>query len=171
MTQTGRTALGLALAAAVLALDQGTKQLMLTTLDLPLRGDIPVIPRLLDFAMAWNDGVTFGLLKSGAFWGPWLLGGVALCVVIGLLIWLRRAENAWTAASLGAIAGGALGNVVDRARFGRVVDFIHVHWGVWDPFPFIFNAGDSAIVIGVAALLLESALPARHRLQTAPPRA
>jgi len=171
MTQAGRTALGLALAAAVLAIDQGSKQLMLTTLDLPLRGDIPVIPRLLDLAMAWNDGVTFGLLKSGGGWGPWLLGGVALCVVAGLLLWLRRAENAWTAAALGAIAGGALGNVVDRARFGRVVDFIHVHWGAWDPFPFIFNAGDSAIVIGVAALLLESAMPARHRLQPEPPRA
>jgi hypothetical protein len=75
MTQVGRTALGLALAAAVLAIDQGSKQLMLTTLDLPLRGDIPVIPRLLDFAMAWNDGVTFGLLKSGGGIGPWLLGG------------------------------------------------------------------------------------------------
>jgi lipoprotein signal peptidase len=171
MTQRGRVALGLAFAAAVLLIDQASKQAVLTTLNLPLFGDIPVIPRLLDFAMAWNDGVTFGLLKSGGGWGPWLLGGIALAVVAGLLLWLRRAENAWTAAALGAIAGGALGNVVDRARFGRVVDFIHVHWGAWDPFPFIFNAGDSAIVIGVAALLLESVVPARHRLQPEPPRA
>ena len=171
MTRAGRTALGLAVAAAVLAVDQASKQWVIGTLNLPLRGDIPVIPRLLDLAMAWNDGVTFGLLKSGGGWGPVILGGVALAVVAGLLLWLRRAENAWTAAALGAIAGGALGNVVDRARFGRVVDFIHVHWGGWDPFPFIFNAGDSAIVVGVALLLLESFLPARDRLQPAPPRA
>jgi lipoprotein signal peptidase len=170
MTRGSRTALGLSLAAAVLALDQASKLLMLTTLDLPERGDIPVIPHLLDLTMAWNDGVTFGLLKSGGGWGPVLLGGVALAVVAGLLLWLRRAENAWTAGALGAIAGGALGNVVDRARFGRVVDFIHVHWGLWDPFPFIFNAGDSAIVVGVAVLLLESMLPTRG-LQHAPPRA
>ena len=171
MTRGGRTALGLALAAAVLAVDQASKQWVIGTLDLPMRGDIPVIPRLLDLAMAWNDGVTFGLLKSGGGWGPVILGGIALAVVAGLLVWLRRAENAWTAAALGAIAGGALGNVVDRARFGRVVDFIHVHWGRWDPFPFIFNVGDSAIVVGVALLLLESFLPARDRLQPAPPRA
>jgi lipoprotein signal peptidase len=155
---------------AVLALDQASKLLMLTTLDLPERGDIPLIPRVLDLTMAWNDGVTFGLLKSGGGWGPVLLGGVALAVVAGLLLWLRRAETAWTAGALGAIAGGALGNVVDRARFGRVVDFIHVHWGAWDPFPFIFNAGDSAIVVGVSLLLLESLLPTRG-LQHAPPRA
>ncbi len=171
MTRAGRTSLGLAIAALVLGLDQASKQWVIAGLDLPLRGDIPVIPRVLDLAMAWNDGVTFGLLKSGSGWGPVILGGVALGVVGGLLVWLRRAENAWTAAALGAIAGGALGNVVDRARFGRVVDFIHVHWGGWDPFPFIFNAGDSAIVVGVALLLLESFLPARDRLQPAPPRA
>jgi lipoprotein signal peptidase len=170
MTRNGRTALGLSLAVAVLALDQASKLLMLTTLDLPERGDIPLIPRVLDLTMAWNDGVTFGLLKSGGGWGPVLLGGVALAVVAGLLLWLRRAETAWTAGALGAIAGGALGNVVDRARFGRVVDFIHVHWGAWDPFPFIFNAGDSAIVVGVSLLLLESLLPTRG-LQHAPPRA
>jgi lipoprotein signal peptidase len=170
MTRNSRTALGLSLAVAVLALDQASKLLMLTTLDLPERGDIPLIPRVLDLTMAWNDGVTFGLLKSGGGWGPVLLGGVALAVVAGLLLWLRRAETAWTAGALGAIAGGALGNVVDRARFGRVVDFIHVHWGAWDPFPFIFNAGDSAIVVGVSLLLLESLLPTRG-LQHAPPRA
>jgi lipoprotein signal peptidase len=170
MTRGGRTALGLILAVLVLALDQASKQWVLTGLDLPQRGEVVVIPKLLDLAMAWNDGVTFGLLKSGGGWGPVILGGVALAVVAGLLLWLRRAETAWTAAALGAIAGGALGNVVDRARFGRVVDFIHVHWGAWDPFPFIFNGGDSAIVIGVGLLLLESLVPSRS-LQPAPPKA
>ncbi len=171
MTRGGRTALGLILAVLVLALDQASKQWVLTGLDLPQRGEVVVIPKLLDLAMAWNDGVTFGLLKSGGGWGPVILGGVALAVVAGLLLWLRRAETAWTAAALGAIAGGALGNVADRARFGMVVDFVHVHWGAFDPFPFVFNLGDSAIVLGVSALLLESLLPAPARLQPPPPKA
>jgi lipoprotein signal peptidase len=100
-----------------------------------------------------------------------LLAAVAMVVVAGLLIWLRRAETLATALALGAIAGGALGNVLDRARFGMVVDFVHVHWAGFDPFPFVFNLGDSAIVMGVATLLLESFLPARVRLHPPPPKA
>jgi signal peptidase II len=61
--------------------------------------------------------------------------------------------------------------VVDRARFGMVVDFVHVHWAGFDPFPFVFNLGDSAIVLGVCTLLLESVLPQPARLQPPPPKA
>jgi signal peptidase II len=100
-----------------------------------------------------------------------LLAAVAIAVVAGLLVWLRRAETTPTALALGAIAGGAVGNVVDRARFGMVVDFVHVHWAGFDPFPFVFNVGDSAIVLGVATLLLESILPHHAALQPPPPKA
>ena len=80
---------------------------------------------------------------------------------------------------VGPALGGALGNVADRYRLGMVVDFIHVHWAAFDPFPFVFNIGDSAIVVGVGALLLESVLPASFmgrfrghtRLQAPPPKA
>ncbi len=143
-----RLAIGLSLAALVLAADIGSKYWILHVLDLPSRGDVPLLPPLLDLAMVWNHGVTFGLL-----------------------LWLRRAENLAVAASIGAIAGGALGNVADRIRYGMVVDFIHVHWGAFDPFPFVFNLGDSAIVLGVAALLVEGLFPARSRLQAPPPKA
>ncbi len=175
MTQRGRLSAGLALAAAVLAADQGSKQWILHGLDLPMRGSVPVIPRLLDFAMVWNHGVTFGLFQAGRGAGQWVLAAVAIAVVTGLFVWLRRAETTATALALGAIAGGALGNVADRARFGMVVDFIHVHWAAFDPFPFVFNLGDSAIVVGVATLLLESVLPAgtlgSAGLQPPPPKA
>lgn len=170
MTQTSRSLLGAATAALVLAADQASKYAILSVIDLPGRGDIPVIPKLLDLAMVWNHGVTFGLLQSGAT-GQVILAAIALAVVAGLLLWLRRAETVLVAAALGAIAGGALGNVVDRARFGMVVDFVHVHWGGFDPFPFVFNLGDSAIVIGVGLLLLDSLLPSRSRLQPDPPKA
>jgi signal peptidase II len=171
MTQRGRLIAGLALAGAVLAADQGSKQWILHGLDLPMRGDLPVIPRLLDFAMVYNHGVTFGLFQAGRGVGQAILAAIAIAVTAGLFVWLRRAETTRTALALGAIAGGALGNVADRARFGMVVDFVHVHWGAWDPFPFVFNLGDSAIVLGVATLLLESLVPARPRLQPPPPKA
>ena len=171
MTGNRRMLSGLALAVLVLAADQASKQWVLHGLDLPLRGDVPVLPPLLDFAMVWNHGVTFGLMQAGHGAGQAILAAVAVAVVGGLLVWLRRAETQTTALALGAIAGGALGNVADRARFGMVVDFVHVHWAAFDPFPFVFNLGDSAIVLGVAALLLESVLPARLRLQPPPPKA
>jgi lipoprotein signal peptidase len=166
-----RIALGLALAAAVLAADQGSKYWVLHGLNLPAKGDVPVLPPFLDLAMVWNHGVTFGLLQAGNHWGQMLLAGVAVAVVAGLLLWLRRAETLFVSACIGAIAGGALGNVADRFRLGMVVDFIHVHWGTADPFPFVFNVGDSAIVVGVGLLLIESLLPARARLQAPPPKA
>jgi lipoprotein signal peptidase len=161
LTARRRVALGAGFAAVVLAADQASKHFVLHGLDLPARGDIPVLPPLLDLSMVWNTGVTFGLLKAGGGAGPFVLALIAIAVIAGLLWWLRRAESAVVAASVGAIAGGALGNVADRFRFGMVVDFIHVHWGGYDPFPFVFNLGDSAIVIGVGVLLLESMLPRR----------
>jgi signal peptidase II len=91
--------------------------------------------------------------------------------VVGLLVWLRRAESDLVAGAIGAIAGGALGNVADRLQYGVVVDFIHVHWGAHEPFPYVFNGGDSAICVGVGLLLLDSVLPARAGLQPPPPRA
>ncbi len=171
MRQRGRTLLGIAVAAFVLADDQASKYAILHLLRLPERGVVQVLPPALDFAMVWNHGVTFGLLQAGSGRGQAILALVAIAVVAGLLVWLRRAETALTAVAIGAIAGGALGNVADRARFGMVVDFIHVHWGGWDPFPFVFNVGDSAIVLGVGAMLLESVLPAPARLQAPPPKA
>jgi lipoprotein signal peptidase len=171
MTQRARFLSGIALAASVLAADQASKYAILHVLDLPERGIVPVAPPLLDFAMTWNHGVTFGLLQAGRGLGQAVLAGVAIAVVVFLFLWLRRAETLPTSLALGAIAGGALGNVADRARFGMVVDFVHVHWGPFDPFPFVFNLGDSAIVLGVATLLLESLLPAPARLQPPPPKA
>lgn len=161
--------LGLVVALGVLVADQASKAWILYGLELPSRGVVAVLPGFFDFAMVWNHGVTFGLLQSGAS-GQIVLALIALGVVVFLLLWLHRAETLLAAASLGAIAGGALGNVLDRFRFGKVVDFLHLHWGSWDPFPYVFNVGDSAIVIGVSMLLLEGALP-HARLRGAPPEA
>jgi len=75
------------------------------------------------------------------------------------VVWLRRAETRRVAAALGAIAGGAVGNVIDRLHYGAVVDFIHAHLGDWSWY--VFNVADAAIVCGVGVLVLDS-LMTRH---------
>lgn len=148
--------LGLVSAGVVLAADQASKAWILDGVDLPSLGSVAVLP-FLNFTMVWNKGVTFGLLGGLGAAAAWVLSGVAVLVVVALFVWLRRAENRMVAVALGAIAGGAVGNVIDRVRFGAVVDFLHAHaFGMsW----YVFNVADAAIVCGVAALVLDSLRP------------
>lgn len=155
------TRAGLLAALAVLAADQGSKAWILYGLNLPALGRVDLLP-VLSLTMVWNQGVTFGLLRGTGPLGPWLLGGIALAVVAALGVWLRRAETLATAIPIGAIAGGAVGNVIDRARFGAVVDFIHAHVGTWSWY--VFNVADAAIVCGVVALVLDGLRPRHSRL-------
>ncbi len=147
------TRLGLLVGLAVLAADQASKWWILDVLRLPVRGQVRLLP-VLDLTMVWNRGVTFGLLAGLGAWSSAVLAVLALCVVAVLGWWLHRAESRLTAIALGAIAGGAVGNVIDRARFGAVVDFIRAHVGIWS-WP-VFNLADAAIVCGVAALVIGS---------------
>ena len=157
------TRLGLLAAVLVFAADQGSKWWILEVLRLPDLVTVPVLP-VLNLTMVWNQGVTFGLFHQDGALGPWILTGVALAVVVALAFWLRRAETRLVAIALGAIAGGAMGNVLDRIRYGAVVDFIHAHVGGWSWY--VFNVADAAIVCGVAALVLDGLRPsARSRLQ------
>ncbi len=151
MTRDRYTWLGIVSGLLVLAADQGSKHWILTGLDLPVRANVRLLP-ILDLTMVWNRGVTFGLLNGLGEWSSIGLAIVALVIVIALGVWLRRAETRITAIALGAIAGGAVGNIIDRLRFGAVVDFIHAHIGTvsW----YVFNIADAAIVCGVAALLI-----------------
>jgi lipoprotein signal peptidase len=153
---------GALVAVLVLAADQFSKWWILNVFDLPAKGSVEVLP-LLNLTMVWNQGVTFGLFHQDSASGPWLLAGVALVVVCALAYWMLRAETALIAVALGAIAGGAVGNVIDRVRFGAVVDFIHAHAGGYSWY--VFNVADAAIVCGVGALLLDGTLPSRRRLQ------
>ncbi len=147
------TWLGALSALAVLAADQGSKWWILHGLDLPARGSVRLLP-VLDLTMVWNRGVTFGLLNELGGWSRIGLAILALAIVTALAIWLRRTNSRVAALALGAIAGGAVGNVLDRLRFGAVVDFIHAHIGRWSWY--VFNVGDAAIVCGVIALLVVS---------------
>jgi signal peptidase II len=156
MSRNGLTLLGLLAAAVVLAADQASTWWILQVIHLPEVGQIVMFP-VLNLTMVWNRGVTFGLLNGFGQWSSVALAGVALAVVAALGVWLRRAETTLVAMALGTIAGGAVSNVIDRLRFGAVVDFIHAHVGSWSWY--VFNLADAAIVCGVAALVLESLLP------------
>jgi lipoprotein signal peptidase len=147
------TGFGVCAGLLVLAADQASKWWILHGINLPQVRQIVLLP-VLNLTMVWNRGVTFGLLNGTGRWSYLLLAAVALLVVVALGVWLRRAESAVAAAALGAIAGGAVGNVIDRLRFGAVVDFIDAHIGDWHWY--VFNIADSAIVCGVIALILES---------------
>ena len=159
MTRNRLTAWGGLALLLVLAADQGSKLWILQGLKLPELGRVDLLP-VLSLTMVWNQGVTFGMFKADGTWGPLLLVGVAVAIVVALAVWLRRAETRLVAISLGAIAGGAIGNVVDRLRFGAVVDFIHFHVGSWSWY--VFNVADAAIVCGVAALVLDGLRPKRQ---------
>jgi signal peptidase II len=153
-----RFGVGLAAALAVFVADQASKYWVLHVLNLQDIGQVVLLP-VLNLTMVWNRGVTFGLLNGFGQWGTAALVVIALAVVVALALWLRKASSALMAVSIGAIAGGAVGNVLDRLRYGAVVDFIHAHIGAWSWY--VFNVADAAIVCGVGALLLDSVLTGR----------
>jgi signal peptidase II len=141
------------LSLSVIALDQATKFLAKRFLELFER--VEVLP-VLDFTLLHNTGAAFSLLAGAGGWQRWFFIGLAVVVSALLLLWIWRTPRGekWLPFALALILGGALGNVIDRIRFGYVVDFIHVHWGA-SYFP-AFNIADSAITIGAGLLILDA---------------
>jgi signal peptidase II len=117
---------------------------------------VHVLP-VLDIILTYNTGAAFSVLAESAAWVRWLFVLIALGVSGALILWLRRLHarrNALLACGLALIVGGAIGNMIDRLRLGRVVDFVHVHWG--DHYFPAFNVADSAITVGALVLLLDA---------------
>ncbi|MEX0429990.1 signal peptidase II [Spiribacter insolitus] len=143
--------LGVATAVVVLVADQLTKWMALSALE-PYQ-PVSLLP-VLNLTLAFNAGAAFSFLADGGGWQRWLLSGVAVAVGVYLLIWLRGldAGKRLEVIGLGLILGGAVGNLVDRLRLGGVIDFIDVHVGGWH-WP-AFNVADSAITLGVVAVLV-----------------
>ena len=150
MTRFGRWAF--VLAALIVVLDQAAKYWIVDVLQLQPGTMMPLVwPLSLTWIM--NPGVSYGLLQTGTPLVRWGLTLFAL-VVAGLIgWWARRSDRALPALGLGLIMGGALGNAVDRIRFGAVVDFLDVQRLGF--FPWVFNVADSAITVGVILLLLD----------------
>ncbi|WP_207783251.1 signal peptidase II [Methylosinus sporium] len=150
-------ACGLAAVVLALALDQAHKFWMLHVFDIGLRQPIHVTS-FLDLVLSWNFGVSYSLLSSQTEPTRALLIAFQLSIVACLAYWLWRAPRRLTAAALGLVVGGALGNVADRLTRGAVADFFFFHTAlpVGPLANYVFNVADAAIFIGVLLLLLES---------------
>lgn len=138
----------------VIVVDQWVKQAII---DRFAEFDELVVLPVLDIVRWHNEGAAWSFLDNASGWQRWFFMALGIGVSIGILVWLRRIPpkgQGRVAAGLALVMGGALGNVIDRARLGYVVDFIKVHYGDW-VFP-AFNVADSAITIGAAVLILDS---------------
>lgn len=147
---------GLLLALAVLVLDQATKYLVLYGLDLAAHRAIYVAP-FVDFVLAMNKGISYGLFPQDGEIGRWVLFAIKIGASVLFFFWLQRARSKLAAAALGLLIGGALGNAIDRAVQGAVVDFVSLHVGSYRWY--VFNLADAAIVAGVAGLLYDALTP------------
>ncbi|MBF0179979.1 MAG: signal peptidase II [Magnetococcales bacterium] len=149
---TGRgLVIGVPLALLVVVLDQASKWIVMR--DLPAQG-VTLIPGFFDLVLVHNVGAAFSMFATLA---PdtrvWFLCSVAVVAVGAILYLLPRADSLLYILGLGLVLGGAVGNLIDRVRYGWVVDFIHVHWHElsWP----VFNLADSAITVGVGLLLFD----------------
>lgn len=150
----GGTFFGLAIALSVVAFDQATKMWALESFFSPPRV-IEVFPWF-NLVPVWNTGISFGMLADYSDWMPGIISGLTIIISLVLLVWLFVAVSVSIKLALSLILGGAVGNIIDRIRFGAVIDFVDIHF-----FDFhwpAFNIADSAITIGVALFLLDSFL-------------
>jgi signal peptidase II len=153
ITRMGWLAYGCAVLAVIV--DQIAKTLVVTHLG---EGVSHAVVWPLAFHRTWNDGVSFGLLQAGGAIGRWAFVAFSLGVATLLAVWANKSTRL-PAVGLGLVMGGAIGNALDRALYGRVVDFLDA--SALGFFPWIFNTADSFITVGVALLLLDSLRPQR----------
>lgn len=141
-------------ALIVFGIDQLLKIIVVWWLNLAERGEIDVIPPLLNFRMAWNRGVNFGLFSGDADILRWGLIALALAISLWVWLWVRRdAPSPRTQIMAGLLIGGALGNVVDRVLYGAVADFLNMSCcGIENPFA--FNVADICIFLGAIGLVI-----------------
>ncbi|MGQ0558130.1 MAG: signal peptidase II [Sphingosinicella sp.] len=152
-------AAGIAIAFLVFVFDQATKWVVTYPLNLPNQPHNQSIRITSFFNLKWveNPGVSLGLFGGGGYLGRWVLVGLTSFIALLVAWWMWRERRRDDALALALILGGALGNILDRVRFGFVVDFADLHFGAWRPF-LVFNVGDAAITIGVLLLLVRALL-------------
>ena len=147
-----RLSLGLLIAILAFFIDQLSKWWILAFVMDPPKV-ISVTP-FFNLVLAWNKGVSFGMFNNQGDYGAWILSAIAISITLVLIFWLIKAKTNITAIGLGAIIGGAIGNVIDRLTHGAVLDFLdfyvnNLHWPA-------FNAADSFITIGAITLIWET---------------
>ena len=141
-------------ATLIFVIDQITKIGVVFGLDLITRGEIDVLPPLLNFRMAWNQGVNFGLFASATEVTRWVLIVLSLVITGWVWVWIQRGRHGkWMQISAGVLIGGALGNVVDRVAYGAVADFLNMSCCGFEN-PYSFNVADIAIFVGAFGLVI-----------------
>ena len=143
-------------ALMIFVVDQVSKWFIIGPLNLEAVQNIQLLP-FFDFTWVENRGISLGIAQAQNETHRWILVAVTAAIAIGVAWWIRREEARGDQLALAMVLGGALGNIVDRTRYGYVVDFLDLHFGTFRPF-YVFNVGDAAISIGVVILLLRAFL-------------
>jgi signal peptidase II len=177
-----RYRLGFAVALLVFILDQLAKAAVTGPLHLTEIGDQLALLPIFNLTYTRNEGISLGLLNATNPVGRWILVGLTSAIAVGVAVWIGREKNRIDQAALGMVLGGALGNILDRVRYGYVVDFADLHFrGVPERFcpsfenglcrPFlVFNVGDAAISIAVVILLLRAFVTRKDRAEGSDPK-
>lgn len=148
---------GLLLAALIFAIDQAVKWWVTGPLGVAAIGDQMELLPFFDLTFAANTGISLNLFAAETDLGRWLLVALTAAVALTVGIWMLRETAKGEILGLAMVLGGALGNIVDRVRFGYVVDYADLHFGEFRPF-LIFNVADAAITIGILIILARSFL-------------
>jgi len=146
--------LGYSVALLLFVADQLLKAVIMGPIGLQALGQIYLLP-ILNLTWVENYGIALGMLQAGHAVERWGLVIATSVIAAIVAVWIWRERNRADIFVLGLVLGGALGNIVDRIRFGYVVDFIDFHIGGFRPF-LVFNLADAAITIGVLVLLVRA---------------
>ncbi|MBN8816860.1 MAG: signal peptidase II [Sphingomonas sp.] len=146
---------GLIAAMLIFVLDQFVKWLVVGPLAIGEYDERELLP-IFKLQNVHNPGVSLGFLKVAPE-NAWMLVVLTGAIACAVLVWMWRERNRQDQVALGMIAGGALGNILDRLRLGYVQDYANLHFGDWSPF-LTFNLADAAITIGVLILLVRALL-------------
>ncbi len=156
MVTTARNS-GLMLAATVFIVDQVMKYLVTGPIGLVVEGQSIELLPIFNLTLVHNYGVSLGMLTAESNAMRWGLVAMTGAISLFVGVWLWREANRIDVLALGMVLGGAVGNLLDRVRFGHVVDYADLHFGEFRPF-LVFNVADAAITIGVLILLARALL-------------
>lgn len=148
-------------AIVVFVLDQLTKLYVVQIMDLKTLNTILVVDPYLNFRMAWNEGINFGI--GSALDMRWILVALAVVICVWIVWWMRReTPGRWVQISAGLVVGGALGNVIDRVVYGAVADFLNMSCCGFEN-PWSFNVADISIFLGAIGLIFLTGEPSKDR--------
>ncbi len=148
---------GLTVAVILLIADQAMKYFVTGPLGLSALGDSRFLLPIFNLQLVANRGVSLGFLTADTQTMRWALVALTGVIAAGVLAWMFNEKNRQDQFALGMVLGGALGNIIDRIRFGYVVDYADLHFGEWRPF-LVFNLADAFITMGVLVLLVRALL-------------